>query len=61
MNTEALKEFQRENDMSQNELARFVGVSTATMSNFMNKRREPKLSTFKAICKKVGKDPKELW
>lgn len=61
MNTDALKEIQRERDISQNELARFVGVSCPTMSNFMRGIREPRLSVFKQMCERLGKDPKELW
>lgn len=61
MNIEALREFQRERDISQNEMARMFGISAATMSNIMSGVREPKLPVFKMMCKKVGKDPKELW
>lgn len=46
---------------SQNELSRRIGVSPATMSLFMRGLREPRMSTFKALCEALDIKPEEVW
>ena len=47
--------------MTQEDLAHAVGVCPSQMSLFMNGRREMKVGTFKALCRVLGTDPKEIW
>ena len=61
MNGDALKKLLREEGLSQNELARRMGVSTAHMSNVINGRREARVDLLKRICIMFRRDPKELW
>lgn len=61
MNVSKVKELCEKDGISQNELARRVGVSTGTMSNFMSGKREPRADVFKAICKVLGRKAEELW
>ena len=47
--------------MTQEELARAVGVCPSQMSLFVNGKREMKVGAFKALCRVLGTDPKEIW
>lgn len=60
MNVDTLKDIQNELGISQNEMARRIGTSTATMSNIMTGKREPRADLVKRMCEVFGKDPKEL-
>ena len=61
MNGKAIKDYCREQGISQNELATRVGVSPATISQIINGNREMRVKTLKSLCAVTGKDPKELW
>lgn len=61
MNTAALKKLLQDEGISQNELARRMGVSTAHMSNIVNGKREARVDLFKRICTMFRRDPRELW
>ncbi|WP_034984984.1 helix-turn-helix domain-containing protein [Laribacter hongkongensis] len=47
----------RELDLTQRELAKRCGVSTAAMSHYMNGRREPTLSQLQLIADELALDP----
>lgn len=61
MNTSALREICMERQISQNEMARKLGISTAYMSNIINGKREPRADLLKRMCRLFGKKPEELW
>ena len=61
MNVEAIRKSCKEADISQNELARRVGVSYANMSNIMNGKRDPRVETLKGMCRELNKKAEELW
>ena len=50
-----------ERQISQNEMARKLGISTAYMSNIINGKREPRADLLKRMCRLFGKKPEELW
>lgn len=47
--------------MSQNELARQIGVSNGQLSFILHGKREMRLKHFKKLCEILQKDPKEVW
>ncbi len=61
MNVNALKSAMSEKGVSQNELARRVGCSPATVNNIVSGKREPRIDVLRRICKELGKKPQELW
>lgn len=61
MNVNALKSAMSEKGVSQNELARRVGCSPATVNNIVSGKREPRIDVLRKICKELGKKPQELW
>lgn len=48
---ERLKLSLKQNGMSQNELARRIGMSQSVVNNYCTGKREPSLETFVLICK----------
>lgn len=61
MDVDALKKAISGLGISQNELARRLGVSSATVSFWVRGYREPSLKVFKRMCKELGIEPRELW
>ena len=61
MNVNALKSAMSEKGVSQNELARRIGCSPATVNNIVSGKREPRIDVLRKICKELGKKPQELW
>lgn len=61
MNADAVRKLCDEQGISQNELARRMGVSNAHMSNVLNGKREAKVSLLKRMCQEFGKKAEELW
>lgn len=49
-----------ETGIGQNELARAVDVSNATMSRYINKQRMPSLTTFVNICLALNCNAEDL-
>lgn len=61
MNADAIRKKCCDMGISQNELSRRVGVSSASMSWYMNGKSEPKVSVFKRICEALMVKPEEIW
>lgn len=61
MNLQALREICRDNQISQNEMARMLDVSNAHISNIINGKREPRVDLLKKMCETFHKKPEELW
>lgn len=61
MNVKAVRDACEKLEISQNELARRVGVSYANMSNIMSGKREPRADVLKAMCRELGRKAEELW
>ena len=49
-----LKKYRKEKELTQKELAQKIGVSTITIQNYENNRREPNINTLKEIAKALG-------
>lgn len=50
----------REKHISQKELSEKTGISVSALSNYVNDKREPKISTFQILAEGLGVDIKEL-
>lgn len=50
------KEWKKDNQLDDDELAAAVGRKRATINSWLNKR-EPNLSDFMALCEAMGADP----
>lgn len=61
MNAKAIRSMCKEHGISQNELARRMGVSVAHMSNIVNGKRDAKVELLKKMCDEFGKKAEELW
>lgn len=60
MNLEALEKIKEEYGISQNEMARRIGISIANMSNIATGKREPRADVLKRICDTFGRQPNDL-
>lgn len=58
---EKLREYMEREEVSQNELARRVGISASGMSFIMMGKRNPRLETVKNICEVTGLKVEEIW
>ena len=52
--SERLRDSLRENNMSQNRLAKEIGMSQSIVNNYCTGRHEPNLETLVKICEALG-------
>ena len=57
---EVVKEAMKYSGLSQSEVARRIGVSQQTMSNYLKGKIMPAFDTFANLCKVLDLDPAEI-